>query len=168
MGDGQLNEGDAPQPQRAGEGELLPPDRGSGSHNLVAGFDAYDNMRLANTYGSGSGYRVHADVQFHREFLRAARIIFPVFNNATRIVSTPLVADSSGGHLKTYSGFLNDVWQISPRFTANLGLRYDRNDDRDQAGNKFTSDAALSPRLSLSFTPTAGSNMGLTSGFAGM
>ena len=31
-----------------------------GSHNVVAGVDAYDNQRLANTYGTGSGYRVMA------------------------------------------------------------------------------------------------------------
>ena len=163
-GDGQLNEETRDNRNVLVKANYFLSTRGSGSHNLVAGFDAYDNMRLANTYGSGSGYRVQATSTIIVNS-SGQPIIFPVFNNSTRIVWTPLVADSSGGHLKTYSGFLNDVWQISPRFTANLGLRYDRNDDRDQAGNKFTSDAALSPRLSLSFTPTAGSRWVFTSGF---
>ena len=138
--------------------------RGFGSHNFVAGFDAYDNMRLANTYGSGSNYRVMATSTIIVS-ASGQPAIYPVINSSTRINWTPLVAESEGGHLKTYSGFLNDVWRINSNLTVNLGVRYDRNDDRDQSGTKFTSDAALSPRVSLTFAPGEGGPWVVTSGF---
>ena len=75
------------------------------------------------------------------------------------------MADSQGEHLRTYSGFLNDTWRLNSRVSLNLGLRYDRNDDRDQGGNKFASDAAFSPRLSVALMPRANGAWVVTSGF---
>ena len=135
-----------------------------GSHDLVAGFDAYDNMRLANTYGSCSGYRVMATSTIIATS-SGTPVIYPVFSSATRINWTPLVADSEGGHLKTYSGFINDVWRLNERVTLNLGVRYDRNDDRDQSGRTFTKDAAFSPRVSLSVAPLTSGPWIFTAGF---
>ena len=136
-----------------------------GSHTVVGGFDAFDNQRTANTYGTGSGYRVQATSTIIQSASGGGAVLYPVLDANTRIVWNPLVAASRGGHLKVYSGFANDTWRLGSRMTANVGVRYDRNDDTDQGGNKFASDAAVSPRLALTVDPTGTSNWVLATGF---
>ena len=50
--------------------------------------------------------------------------------------------------------FVNDTWRISDRLTANLGLRFDKNDGADQSGNVVAKDSAWSPRLGIIWDPT--------------
>ena len=74
--------------------------------------------------------------------------IYPVFasDNTTYVEYLPLVAPSVGNDIKTYSFFANDAWRLNPRITLNLGLRYDRNHSKDQAGTEVVEDSAWSPR----------------------
>jgi hypothetical protein len=83
-----------------------------GSHTVVGGFDAFDNQRKANTYGTGSGYRVQATTTLFQPVAGAAPVLYPVLDANTRIVWNPLVAASTGGHLRVYSGFVNDTWRL--------------------------------------------------------
>ena len=137
-----------------------------GSHTVVGGVDAFDNQRTANTYGTGSGYRVQATSTIIQAAAGGDAVLYPVLDANTRIVWNPLVAASTGGHLKVFSGFANDTWRLGSRATANLGVRYDRNDDADQGGNQFASDSAFSPRLALTVDPTGTSRWMLATGFA--
>ena len=122
-----------------------------GSHNIVAGFDYFNEMRMNNQNSVASGYRV--------QVLTSAIVgydVFPIIvpgsstSSATYIDWRPIFADTVGNDLRTYSGFLNDVWRLN-RLTFNLGLRYDKNSTKDQGGKLVGNSGSLSPRLGATF-----------------
>jgi outer membrane receptor for ferrienterochelin and colicin len=123
-----------------------------GSHNLVAGFDYFDEMRMNNQNSVASGYRVQV-----RESAIVGYDIYPIIvpgsstSSATYIDWRPVFEDTVGNHLTTYSGFLNDVWRMNRQLTVNLGLRYDKNSTQDQGGKKVGNDSAFSPRLGVTW-----------------
>jgi hypothetical protein len=49
--------------------------------------------------------------------------------------------------------FVNDAWQVNRHFTANLGLRFDKNNGKDAAGQLVANDSAWSPRLGVVWDP---------------
>jgi outer membrane receptor for ferrienterochelin and colicin len=126
-----------------------------GSHDLVAGYDTYDDIRLANNHQSGSDYRILGTTAIIR-----GTEIFPVFNNdgSTTIQYNPILRGSEGTSFKTNSMFVNDTWRYSERLTFNLGLRYDENDGQDAEGKTVAKDDNLSPRLAVTFDPWQNGN----------
>ena len=124
----------------------------AGSHNLVAGFDYFDEMRQNNQNSVASGYRVQV-----RESAIVGSDVYPIMvpgsstSSATYIDWRPIFEDSKGNHLRTYSMFLNDVWRASKQLTFNLGLRYDKNSTFDQGAKKVSNDGAFSPRLGVTW-----------------
>jgi outer membrane receptor protein involved in Fe transport len=115
-----------------------------GSHSIVAGFDTFRETRQQDTYASGTSFRVQATTSI----IQGDRI-YPVLRNdgTTYIDWLPLVGNSVGNDIRTYSIFLNDSWRLNSRATFNLGVRYDRNRSADQSGLDVVDDAAFSPRL---------------------
>ncbi|HLA79913.1 MAG TPA: TonB-dependent receptor [Vicinamibacteria bacterium] len=120
----------------------------AGSHNLVAGFDMFDDKRFANNHQSGSDYRVYAT-----STLVQGSNVSPVFDSNTFIRWTPIFVSSEGNRFRTVSVFLNDAWTFNKHLSFNLGLRYDKNDGRDSQGVVRVKDSAFSPRLSGTFDP---------------
>ena len=126
--------------------------KSAGSHNFVAGFDYFDEMRMNNQNSVASGYRVQV-----RESAIVGYDIYPIVvpgsstASATYIDWRPVFQDTVGNHLTTYSTFLNDVWRVNKQLTMNLGLRYDKNSTADQGGNKVGNDASFSPRLGVTY-----------------
>jgi hypothetical protein len=82
--------------------------RATGSHSFVAGFDNYKEMRKNNNWQSGSSYTVEATTT-----ILDGPTIYPVFrsDDTTYIDYLPLVADSVGNDLRSYSAFVNDAWR---------------------------------------------------------
>ncbi len=123
-----------------------------GSHNLVAGFDYFDEMRMNNQNSVASGYRVQV-----RESAIVGYDIYPIIvpgsstSSATYIDWRPGVRGHRGQPPPTYSGFLNDVWRMNRQLTVNLGLRYDKNSTQDQGGKLVGNDSAFSPRLGVTW-----------------
>ncbi len=115
-----------------------------GSHNIVAGGDLFNEMRKNNQNSSASSYRVQATTS-----IIDGSTIYPVFRTGTTtyVEWLPVFDETKGNNLRTYSGFLNDVWQVNQRFTFNLGLRYDKNSTFDQGAKQVGNDARFSPRL---------------------
>ena len=142
---------------------------GFGSHSLVFGFDAFEDTRKNNNYQSGSEYRLFANNTIFR-----GDNLFPVVipgtsdrdTTAAYLQWTPIFESSIGSKLRTYSAFLNDAWRLGNRWAFNVGLRWDRTDEKDQAGNRVADDQALSPRLSASFDPRGNGKWTLNAGFA--
>ncbi len=122
-----------------------------GSHDMVAGYDTFDDIRNANNHQSGSDYRI-----IGTSAIIQGNNIFPVFNNdgSTLIQFNPIPKLSQGTAFKTNSLYANDTWRISDRLTVNLGLRYDKNDGKDAEGKKVAKDSNLSPRLAATFDPS--------------
>ncbi len=120
-----------------------------GSHNIVLGYDHFAGSRKANNYQSGSNYRL-----FTTNTIIQNGDIFPVIDSNTYIYYTPIDTLSKGSDALTHSAFLNDAWRVSDRLSANLGVRYDKNDAADSRGVVTAKDSAFSPRLALQFDVT--------------
>ena len=136
----------------------------AGSHSFVGGFDRFREQRQNNNWQSGSTYRI----QSTSAIIDPSGDIFPIFNNnnSTYIEYQPLVADSLGNDIRTYSGFINDAWHFNRRLSFNLGLRYDRNNSSDQAGLPVVKDSKWSPRLGMSWDLKADGKWIANAGYA--
>ncbi|MDL2717084.1 MAG: TonB-dependent receptor [Acidobacteriota bacterium] len=119
---------------------------GLGSHNIVLGYDHFAGSRKANNYQSGSNYRL-----FATGAIIQGGDIFPVVGPSSYIYYTPIDTLSKGSDALTHSVFLNDAWRVNDRLSANLGVRYDKNNAADSRGVITSKDSALSPRLALQF-----------------
>jgi len=119
-----------------------------GAHNVVVGFDLFDDKRFANNHQSGSDFRV-----LTTSAIIQGTTLFPVLDDRTIIRWTPIFVGSEGNRFRTYSGFINDAWSLNRHVTFNLGLRYDKNSGVDSQGRAVVKDSAISPRLSATFDP---------------
>ena len=122
--------------------------RNWGTHNIVAGFDIFKEMRKNNQNSSASGYRVQATTA-----IIDGLNIYPVFRTGTStyVEWLPVFEETKGSDMRTYSGFFNDVWRLNERLTLNLGVRYDKNSARDQGGEPVSDASTWSPRLGLTY-----------------
>jgi outer membrane receptor for ferrienterochelin and colicin len=134
----------------------------AGSHNIVAGFDMFDDKRKANNHQSGSDYRV-----FSTSAILQGDQVFPVFQPSTTFIRwTPIFVSSEGNKFRTISGFINDSWILNHHWTFNVGLRYDKNDGTDQSGSAVVKDSAFSPRLSATFDPKGNGQLTVNAAYA--
>ena len=127
-----------------------------GSHNLVFGYDNFNDIRRANNHQSGSDYRILSAGAILSGNGAGANDIFPIFlgDGTTTIQWNPILEESEGSSFRTHSGFVNDTWRVNNRLTANVGLRFDKNHGADQSGNVVAKDSAWSPRLGIIWDPT--------------
>jgi hypothetical protein len=72
---------------------------------------------------------------------------------------------SIGSDFRTNALFFNDSWRISNRLTANVGIRYDKNDGKNQAGELVAKDDAISPRLGVIYDPTGTGDWSVTASY---
>jgi outer membrane receptor for ferrienterochelin and colicin len=135
----------------------------AGSHNVVGGADVFAETRQNDNYQSGSSYRVQAT----RTIIQG-QTIYPVFasDNTTFVEHLPLVGPSIGNDIRTSSLFANDTWRLSPGLTLNVGIRYDANRSKDQAGTPVVKDAAWSPRVGATWNVTRDGAWVANAGFA--
>jgi hypothetical protein len=132
-----------------------------GSHNLVLGFDLFDDKRFANNHQSGSDYRI-----FTTSAIIQGTTLFPVLDNRTFIRWTPIFVGSEGNRFRTYSGFVNDAWSFNKHWNLNVGVRYDKNSGVDSQGRVVVKDAAFSPRLSATFDPKGDGDWTINAAYA--
>jgi outer membrane receptor for ferrienterochelin and colicin len=122
-----------------------------GSHNLVFGYDTFNDIRTAKNHQSGSDYRILGTTSIIRD-----GVIYPSWTpgTSTTIQWNPITNNSLGTDFRTHSVFVNDQWRLSDRLSFNVGIRYDKNDGKDSGDAKVIDDAAFSPRLSATWDPT--------------
>ncbi|HEY3383067.1 MAG TPA: TonB-dependent receptor [Vicinamibacterales bacterium] len=120
----------------------------TGSHNLVFGFDNYKEWRKNNNWQSGSSFAVNGT-----SAIINGTSIFPVLknDNTTYINWMPLVKETVGNDIRTYSGYINDAWRLSNKLSFNIGARYDMNRSKDQSGAEVVKDSQWSPRVGFSW-----------------
>jgi hypothetical protein len=133
-----------------------------GSHNIVFGADIFDDKRLSNNHQSGSDYRIYTT----STIIGANNVIYPVLDSKTYIRWTPIFEESQGNRFRTLSFFANDTWTLNRSLRFNIGLRYDKNDGQDAVGSAVVKDAAISPRISASFTPKGNDQWTATASYA--
>jgi len=150
-----------------GKGEYFLSTKSLGSHSMTFGYDLFNDKRFANNHQSGSDYRILGTSSIIQGTGTSA-VIYPQFlgDGTTIIQWNPIPLSSRGSNFRTHSAFYNNAWRVSNRLTANLGLRYDKNNGKDQEGKTVVTDDAWSPRLGVIFNPTGNANWSVTGSVA--
>ncbi len=140
---------------------------GTGSHSMTFGGDSFNDKRLANNHQSGSDYRIIGTTTIITGS-GSSQQIFPSWlpDGSTVLQWNPIRIDSAGNNFRTHSGFFNDSWRVGDRLTANLGVRFDKNDGQDQEGKTVITQSAWSPRLGLVYDPTGSGDWSVTASAA--
>jgi outer membrane receptor protein involved in Fe transport len=127
---------------------------GSGSHQMVFGYDTFNDKRFANNHQSGSDYRIVGTTSIIRG-TGADAVVYPQWlpGSSTILQYNPIATSTQGTAFRTHSLFYNDQWRMNPRLTLNLGVRYDKNHGADSAGNVVADDSAFSPRVGVVWDP---------------
>lgn len=136
----------------------------AGTHNMVFGYDLFNDKRFANNHQSGSDYRIFATTSYI-----VGQDVIPEFlgsDGSTIIQWNPIPVGSQGTNFRTHSVFYNDNWRINTHLTANLGLRYDKNHGADSFGRLVVKDSALSPRMGIVWDPAGDQRWSVTGSFA--
>jgi outer membrane receptor protein involved in Fe transport len=136
----------------------------AGRHTLVAGVEDFSEQRHANNHQSGSDYRINVSNVVRAPdplngtsgapLLSPEGYLYPrVLNASSTYIRWTQIFETSGTHndLNTRSAFFNDKWDLTDKWSFNLGLRYDRNNALDANGNVTSRDKAFSPRLSVTY-----------------
>ena len=134
-----------------------------GSHNIVMGVDVFNEMRKNNQNSSASNFRVQATGA-----VIDGLNLYPIFRTGTTtfVEWLPVFEETKGNNLRTYSGFVNDTWQLDKRFGFNLGLRYDKNSTFDQGATQVGNASSVSPRLGVTFDVSGNGKWIANVGFA--
>jgi hypothetical protein len=136
--------------------------KGSGSHNMVFGYETFDDKRFNNAHQSGSDYRIVGTTTIIRN-----DVIYPQWlpGVSTQLLYTPITQGSLGAHFRTHSLFFNDNWQWNNRVTLALGVRWDKNEGRDSAEQLVADDGAISPRVGVVWDPKGDGRWAVTGSF---
>jgi hypothetical protein len=135
----------------------------TGAHNIVAGFDNFKEWRKNDNWQSGSQYNIAATTT-----IVDGATVYPVFQNdsTTFINYAPILQQSVGNDIRTYSAYANDAWRLSNHLSLNIGARYDLNRSKDQSGTSVVRDSQWSPRLGLTWDPKGDGRWTANVGFA--
>ena len=123
----------------------------TGSHNLVVGFDNFKEWRKNDNWQSGSQHNISASSAIYG----ADGAIYPVFknDNTTYINYLPILQQSVGNDIRTYSTYANDQWRFNDHLSFNVGARIDVNRSKDQSGTSVVKESQWSPRVGVSYDP---------------
>lgn len=121
-----------------------------GEHDLRVGYERLAESTLEQNDFSSSGYVIDEK----RSIVRGAQV-FPSFQNdgSTTIAWHPIFAPARETPIATDSVYANDLVQLGRHWSANLGLRWDKNHARSSSGVLVSDSGALSPRLDVRFDP---------------
>jgi len=136
--------------------------KGRGAHNMVFGFDSFNDKRFADNHQSGSDYRI-----LNAPAILRGTDLFPQFvSGVSQIRWQPIFISSQGTTFRTNSAFYNDNWQISSRLSASIGLRWDKNSGANGNGESIAKDTAFSPRFGAVWDPTGKGQWSVTGSVA--
>ncbi len=124
----------------------------AGSHDLALGYETFTDIRASDNHQSPNDLMVWT---FNAtEFVNGQPM--PVLTNdgAVLIEHLPILNPTKGTDFKTDSGFINDRWRLSERWSFNVGVRYDTTNAVNSNGAKVADSSAVSPRLGLTYDLT--------------
>lgn len=123
---------------------------GAGTHDIIFGYDTFEDIRFAINHQTGSDFTVwSSDV-----IITDDNSVFPQFTGDTTWIGWWAVFNADIARptsFKTNSFYVNDSWQLNEHWSFNLGVRYDENDGDNSAGFKVVDDAKVSPRMGLTW-----------------
>jgi hypothetical protein len=127
---------------------------GTGRHDLKFGGEHFTSYRTGGNSQSSTGYVFLVDpvVVGGLPALDGAGNVIPNFQPGVSQVQNWLPLRGARINLKTLSLYVNDRWQVSNKWTFNLGVRMERHStDSTQAGIASISSSAFVPRLGATF-----------------
>jgi len=123
---------------------------GKGTHDIVFGYDTFDDIRFSINRQTGTDFTVWAsDI-----VVDPSNNIFTQFNGDDTWIGWWAVFNediAQPTNFTTNSFYVNDSWQLNDHWSFNVGLRYDINDGQNSSGVTTADDEKISPRLSASY-----------------
>lgn len=144
-----------------------------GTHDLVFGYDSFNDMRLSNNNQSGSGWvywptayvrDANDGVPFDSAIGEPVPIVYG--DGSSDFTFWPVLQASKGTNFRTHSFFVNDRWRLTNNLSFNVGVRYDLNDGEDAGGNTVAEDSKISPRLGVSWDIKGDGDWVVNAGYA--
>ena len=137
----------------------------AGTHDIVFGYDTFDDIRFAINRQTGSDYTVWADDIVVDPNNNIFSVIVPGASDIGywAIFNEDLAQPNS---FTTNSLYINDSWQVNDKLSLNLGVRYDENDGQNGAGVTVADDSKVSPRLGFSYDLKGDGDLTIHGGFA--
>jgi hypothetical protein len=137
-----------------------------GAHDMVFGYDNFDDIRRADNHQSGSDYRIILSNYVYKNGQ-----LYPVLLGGPGATSgyiqwNPIFVASQGTNFKTNSLFYNDKWRLNNYFSFNVGLRYDKNNGANSQGQDVAKDSRISPRLAAAWDPKGNGDWVVNAGVA--
>jgi hypothetical protein len=136
---------------------------GAGTHDLVFGYDYFDDQLDENNKQMASGYAYAPFVPQDYSVPGSPYVVVEPFGGY--IIWGDVLQDGVGSHLETTSLYANDTWRLNDKLTLSLGARYDKHEGTDQGGAKTVDDDRVSPRLSASYDLMGDGSIILTAGY---
>ncbi|MEJ2085658.1 MAG: carboxypeptidase regulatory-like domain-containing protein, partial [Acidobacteriota bacterium] len=137
------------------------PTESLGSHDLRMGIERVEDYTRSNLPFSGSDFDVRT-----AGTIRRGSEVFPILAPGSTIIEySPILTPNRGARLATDSVYFHDRALLGRRWTLDLGLRYDRNDDRAGDGFLISNTGSFSPRLGLSIDPHGGGRFVINAGY---
>ncbi len=135
---------------------------GAGTHDLVFGYDTFEDIRAVINHQTGSDFTVYGsdvirDAAGDPLIDATTGTAIPVFDPDAAsvpwirwfaIFNEDLAQPTA---FTTNSFYVNDSWQLNDKWSFNIGARWDENDGVDSAGTKVADDDKISPRLGLNY-----------------
>ena len=136
----------------------------TGSHTLVFGYDLFNEKLRHDNHQTASDFFVVG---------LTSRIVDDVPNPVmipghplSQIIYRPILESSRGTNFRTHALFVNDTWNANDRLTFNLGVRWDKNDGQDAAGNTVATGSRLSPRFGVVWDPRGDGRWAITGNYS--
>ena len=135
-----------------GKGSYFLTTGSAGSHDIVFGYDHFEDKIRSDNHQSGSDWQFWAS-EFAFNGQDWAPVVLGGDSEADYFIWWPILYPSQGSKFAVNSMFVNDSWRYNENWSFNIGLRYDKNDGKNSLGGKVSDDSKFSPRLGVSWDP---------------
>jgi outer membrane receptor protein involved in Fe transport len=134
---------------------------GLGTHNLSGGYEFYEDILKSDNHQSASDFTLytydtslvdnHAPSGAYLSRGPNGELLTSIPGGGAFIIYWPILESAKGNSFQTKSFFVNDKWDLNQKLSFNLGVRYDQNTGKNNAGAKVADDSNISPRLGLTY-----------------
>jgi outer membrane receptor for ferrienterochelin and colicin len=134
-----------------------------GSHDIVVGYDQFEDYHFSVNHQSPSDYWFSAET-----FIFGGQNWYPVVDSGgnSDIDWYPILLIGNGATFKQTGIFVNDKWRLNNNWSFNVGARFDKNDGQTSVGITVAKDSSISPRLGVVFDPKGDGEWTFNAGLA--